>query len=226
VKINFDLDSYKTRFLGGARSYLFFCIFQFPGTAASTSLASAVTALTGSSIAGSIAGFAQGALSPFGLGAGQDLVSYLVRSTSLPSSHVEEKTVEWPGLAYKYAGNRVYDDWSVIFNVDEQGKILQKFTEWQRLIEDPMINKRALSGDYMRDQQICLIDYSGNSLQLYTLHGAWPKSVNAVALDYSNNDVAQVEIVFSYQFHEAMDPPGAAMSDIIKRGAQKLMGIL
>jgi len=30
MKINFDVETYRARFLGGARSYLFFCIFSFP----------------------------------------------------------------------------------------------------------------------------------------------------------------------------------------------------
>lgn len=240
--VNFDVDSYKTRFLGGARAYLFFCLFSFPTTLSSTPDTSKSNFMQGmgnvvmdtfgagfydaANAAGTVYDAAKGMLSPFGLGAQDDIVTYLVKATSLPASHFEEKIIDWQALPYKMAGDRTYDDWTVTFNIDEKGLLLQKFFDWQHSIQDPATNVRSVAKNYMRDQQVHMVDYSGNSLKQYKLIGAWPKSVNAVALDYSSNEIATVEITFSYQYHTVSGPADALIADLVKRGAQKLMGIL
>lgn len=250
MKINFDIDTYKTRFLGGARSYLFFCIFAFPqeltkdrsqdnlrgqikalgGRAAeysSSILGGGPTGAQGEVAASAVYDFSKRAISVFGYGKQDDIITYLVKSTSLPSSTFEEKVIDWQGLPYKLAGDRTYDDWNVTFNVDEEGLILHKFYKWQEKIQDPTDNKRSCSDEYMRDQEVHLIDYSGNSLRRYKLYGAWPKNVNHIALDYSTNEIAQVEVSFSYQYHTIL--PGSSdayTADTIKRGVQRAMGVL
>lgn len=243
MKINFDVETYRARFLGGARSYLFFCIFSFPqgmtkdqaqgnlkdklvgmgssaakGYGFSEDLTGAVTDVIGNTY-----DFSKNALSIFGLGDDDNLMSYLVKSTTLPSSQFDERLIDWQGSSYKMAGDRIFDDWTVTFNVDEKAKILQKFYNWQDAIQSPTNNIRSSAEDYMRKQEIHLIDYSGNTLKTYNLMGAWPKSVSQVALDYSANEIAQVEITFSYQYHTITTPSDSFKSDVIKRGAQKFM---
>lgn len=246
MKINFDVETYRARFLGGARSYLFFCIFAFPQglkkDRAQDNLRSKLTAMGSSAVAGfgsgenmDVAGaatdaigstydFAKGALSIFGLGDDDNLMSYLVKSANLPSSQFEERVIDWQGTPYKMASDRHFDDWTVAFNVDEKAKILQKFYDWQDMIQSPSSNVRSSAEDYMRKQEIHLIDYSGNTLKTYNLIGAWPKSVSQVALDYSTNEIARVEVTFSYQYHTITSPSDSFKADIIKRGAQKFMG--
>ena len=232
MKVNFDIESYKTRFLGGARSYLFFCLFQFPtGGEPTDQLRNKLTGMVGKTvgsteltrIAGDTYDFTKKALTIFGLGSQYDIMTYLVKSTTLPSESFEEKQIDWQGSVFKVAGDRTYDDWTVTFNIDNQGLILEKFTKWQNMIQNPRTNARASSNEYMADQAVHLIDYTGNSIKGYKLYGAWPKSVSQVALDYSANEIAQLEVTFSYQYHIVGATSDGFKSEIIKRGAQKIM---
>lgn len=184
LKVSFDIDSYKTRFLGGARQYLFFALLDIPTNAGGLDN----TAL------GNI-------MSSFGYGSARDFVPYLVRSTTLPDSSFEEVQIPYPGHTFKMAGNRAYGDWNVSFNIDEKGRLLEIFNGWHDLIYEPVEQRYSSPNTYMRDQQLFLIDGTGQAVKEYKLFNAWPKSISATSLDYSSVDIATVDINFSYQYY-------------------------
>ena len=143
----FDIESYRTRFLGGARSYLFFVLFTIPDQ----------TGTQNDGIIGSL----KSTLATFGLGADQDKLPYLVRSTNLPEFGIDQVVTPYSTYDLKTAGLPIYSDWSVSMHIDEQGEVLNKFDNWRLLC----IN--GLPANYMRDQEIHLLDYSGSSMLSY-----------------------------------------------------------
>lgn len=208
MKISFDIDTYKTRFLGGARQYLFFALLEFPisigyGYGNQSSLWTA-----------------------FGYGSNADVFPYLVRSTSLPDSSLEEIQVAYPGHPFKMAGGRSYGDWQVSFNVDEKGKILQVFNRWHNLIYDPVSQSASEPETYMVNQQLFLIDGTGEATVGYTLVNAWPKAISQTGLDYASSDIATVDVTFSYQFFQLhkMDVETDAQKKILKSAFNRLTG--
>lgn len=166
MNITFDIDTYKTKFTGGARQYLFFAYFTFP-----------------SSI-------------------GNSVIPYLVKSTSIPDSSFEEIVVPYPGISFKMAGTRNYGDWTLSFNVDEDGTLLQSFHGWHDLIYDSDTHSQISAKNYMKNQTLFLLDGNGVSTEQITLYGAWPKSVGAVGLDYASSDIATIDVTFSYQYYK------------------------
>lgn len=130
-----------------------------------------------------------------------DQATYLVRSSSLPLSTLEEIPVNWQGHDYKMAGKYTFTDWIITFNVDQDADILKWYIDWQRLILDPTSNQHGAPADYMVDQVVELLGLDGEPLLKYKLVGAWPGEVAAVNLDYATNDTAQFDISFRYQYH-------------------------
>ena len=167
---NFDIESFKSNFEGGAKSYLFYFLPRFP------------------------------AIDKFGLDG--DKVTYLVKSTTLPENTLEEILTNWQGADYKMAGKYTYADFTITFNVDKDAKILKLFHSWQDLIHNPVTNVHSVPSIYMVDQQrLQLLDNDGNAAVTYILHHTWPKSIGPVTLDYATNEIATVEITFTYQYH-------------------------
>jgi hypothetical protein len=166
MNINFDIDTYKTKFTGGARQYLFFAYFTFPYSI------------------------------------GNSVIPYLVKSTSIPDSSLEEIVVPYPGISFKMAGTRTYGDWQISFNVDEDGVLLHGFHNWHDLIYDSDTHSQISANNYMRNQTLFLLDGNGASTEQITLYGAWPKSVGAVGLDYATSDIATMDVTFSYQYYK------------------------
>jgi len=111
--------------------------------------------------------------------------------------------VNWQGYDYKMAGKYTYATFGITFNVDINSKIRLAYESWMKMINDPLTNERTLPSEYMVDQVVYLLDYKGIPSMTYKLYGAWPSNLAEVSLDYATADVAQFEVVLTYQFHEA-----------------------
>jgi hypothetical protein len=137
----------------------------------------------------------------------QDFGKIHVRSTTFPSSNIQEATVEFPSLDFKYAVKRTYEDWTVQFNVDRKGKMRLIFEEWMNKVhsfadgENTFDNIINSVGNYYVDQSFKMLDYDGSKTIIITLYNSWPKSIGAITMDYSSQDVAQFDVTFSYQYH-------------------------
>jgi hypothetical protein len=129
--------------------------------------------------------------------------TYLVKSTSLPASTIEEIITQWQGADYKIAGKRTFAPWAVTFIVDRKADIQKYFLNWMNLILDPTTNIHGMPSEYFQTQEVWLLGNSGQPIIKYQLKYAWPQEVGAVTLDYTNNDLAQFDVNFSYQYHVA-----------------------
>lgn len=127
--------------------------------------------------------------------------TYLVNSTSLPARTIAEVAVPWQGFDYKIAGKSEYGTWDIVFKVDKEATIKQKFDAWQTKIHDPDSNERSEPGGYMEDQYITLLSETGTKICTYHLFNAWPSVVSDVPLDYSSTDIAVFTVTFIYQYH-------------------------
>ena len=179
LKVQFDIDSYKTKFTGGTRQYLFFALFSFPGEKSSLN------------------NLMSSALASLGYNSRQNVIPYLVRTTSIPGVSFEDIQIPYSGLPYKMAGSRIFEDWVVSFNLDEEGELLEKFRDWQDKIYNGSDNS-----DYRIDQHLYLLDGNGNAVKDIMLVQAWPKTLGGVGLDYSSNDIATMDVTFSYQYYK------------------------
>lgn len=128
---------------------------------------------------------------------------YLVRSTQLPDTTMEEILVNWQGFDYKLPGKYTFAPFEVVFNVDVNANLHFAFTEWQRLIHDPETNIKTAPDEFWKDQILYLLDYEGNPIITYKLYYAWPSIVGATTLDYATTDVAQFPVTFTYQYHRS-----------------------
>jgi len=208
MKINFDIDTYKTRFLGGARSYLFYALIQFPSGINNIEKQNYRSLLT-----------------PFGYGSANDFVPYLVKSTSIPESSFEDISIPYPGHTFKMAGNRSYGNWSVSFNVDEKTEILRMFNDWHNLIYDASEQKSSEPEVYMKDQFLYLINGVGEAIRSYQLVNAWPLSISQTDLNYSNIDITSVDITFSYQYYITLkEKENAETNSLLKALFNKITG--
>ena len=128
-------------------------------------------------------------------------MQYLVRATSLPETTSEEVLVNWQGYDFKMAGKYTFTDFTCTFNVDMDSRIIHSFDKWMNHIHNVTTNEYKAPKEYMADQYLSLLGYTGNVISEYKLFSAWPKTVGAVTLDYATSDVAQFDVTFSYQYH-------------------------
>lgn len=127
--------------------------------------------------------------------------TYLVRATSIPETTTEEIVTNWQGFDFKQSGKYTYTDWTVTFNVDNNAVIYNYYMTYLNYIHDPTTNISKTHANYFIDQQLDLLDLSGNKVMKVKLIGSWVKSVAAATLDYSSNDILQFDVTYSYLYH-------------------------
>jgi hypothetical protein len=202
IKISFDIDSYKTKFTGGIKQYLFFAVFNFPNITVNKDVKFAGSNSLNKLI--SSQDLMSSMLAPLGYGSNSNVFPYLVRSTALPESSFEEVVIPYPGLPLKMAGSRSFGDWSVSFNVDAECTLINAFQSWHTLIYDPSSHIPTSRSTYAIDQDLFILDNDGIATQHFKLRNAWPKVVHQIAFDYSSSDLATMDVTFSYDFYDIL----------------------
>lgn len=132
----------------------------------------------------------------------QEDAIYLVKTAQMPSTALEEVTLNWQGFDWKFPGKHTYTDVVVTFNVDLEAKIRQTFELWSNLCHDPATNFYTTHDVYMADQRLNMIGYEGQNILEFVLHDAWPKEVSQIAMDYASTEVATFDVTFTYSYHE------------------------
>lgn len=132
----------------------------------------------------------------------QEDAIYLVKTAQLPSTALEEVTLNWQGFDWKFPGKHTYTDVVVTFNVDLDAKIRNTFESWSNLCHNPVTNFYQTHDVYMADQRLQMIGYEGQVILEFTLHDAWPKEVSQITMDYASTEVATFDVTFTYSYHE------------------------
>ncbi len=127
---------------------------------------------------------------------------YLVKSTQMPSTALEEVTINWQGFDWKFAGKHTYTDITITFNVDLEAKVRMLYERWSNLIHNPVTNFYTVHSEHMRDQRLQMLGYEGQVILEFVLHDAWPKEVAQITMDYSSTEVATFDVTFTYSYHE------------------------
>ena len=131
-------------------------------------------------------------------------LAFLCSATSLPDMTIGSISVPFRGRDIKIAGDRVIADWSITVINDTDFKLRNAFERWQNGINNMSDNEGLTNpADYQVDAFVDQLDRNGATIKSYTLRGAFPTSLDDIALDYStNNAVEEFQCSFTYQYFE------------------------
>jgi len=132
-----------------------------------------------------------------------NLPTYLTKSTTLPESNTEEIIMNWMGMDKKVAGKTTYADWTVTLMVDNDWQIRLEFEEWSKIINNVKgVSSYGYPKDYTSTQTLETLNYDGTKTGVIVkLINAWPKSIGAVTLDYSSQEVAMFDVTFAFDYY-------------------------
>jgi len=132
-------------------------------------------------------------------------LAFLCSATSLPEMTIGTVTIPFRGRDIKIAGDRTIGSWSITVLNDTDFKIKNAFERWQNGINN-MSDSEGLTNpaDYQVDAFVDQLDRNGTTIKSYTLRGAHPTSIGAIALAYgTNNDIETFDVTFDYQYFES-----------------------
>jgi len=152
-------------------------------------------------------------------------INFLARASSLPEMTVGSVDIPYFGRKIKIAGDRTFNDWSVTVMNDEDFGVRSMMEKWSNAINRLVSNTRqsdVIIENY-KAPGIEVIQYSkdGSILRSYQIIGAFPTTIEAIALDWdTTNQVETFTVNFAYDYWE----PGIETSGKIAGGINEYIG--
>lgn len=143
-----------------------------------------------------------------GLGVSQQF-SFFCRAAQLPGSTVNSIPVNYFGRELKFAGNRIFPEWTVTVLNDEDFKLRNAFELWLNGLNSHRFNLRnaAFSGSTTYGAQATVTQFAktGEALKSYTFIGMFPIDLAAIDVDWAANDqMEEYTVTFAYQWWESL----------------------
>ena len=131
-------------------------------------------------------------------------LAFLCQATSIPGQNLGSIAVPFRGRVLQIAGDRTFNPWSVTVMNDTNFKIYAAMERWMNGINN-MTDNEGLTNpvEYQVDIFVDHLDRNGTTLKTYTLRGAFPTSLDDIALSYTdNNSIETFNVSFLYQYFE------------------------
>ena len=127
----------------------------------------------------------------------------MCRTAQIPASTVGVVPVQYFGRPVKFAGNRIFDPWSVTIINDEDFAVRSTLEEWHQNINSVQGNVRlAGAGPEAYKSQGSVIHYGkqGNILREYKFVNLFPSQISAIELDWANEGIEEFQVTWEYDY--------------------------
>ena len=185
----FNIQQFRGQMTGdGARPNLFECTITFP-------------------LAPGVISSPQGA---------QNKYTFFARAAQLPGSTVNQIPVNYFGRELKFAGNRVFTEWTVTVMNDEDFVIRNAFEQWMNGLNTHRTNLRdagmVTNAEYQQDGYVKHYGKAGDVLKAYKFIGMFPIDISPIELDWAANDtIEEYAVTFAYQWWEVIPGDQASL---------------
>ena len=127
----------------------------------------------------------------------------MARTAQIPASNINVVPLSYFGRPVKFAGNRVFDPWTVTVINDEDFAVRATLEEWAQNINTVQGNLRtAGAGPESYKSQAGVIHYGkqGNVLREYKLVGMFPSAISTIELDWANEGIEEFQVTFEFDY--------------------------
>jgi len=108
---------------------------------------------------------------------------FLCKAAQLPASNIENMPIQYRGRAVNFAGERVFQPWTVAIYNDSQ------------------TNGRTNPRDYQVDLRVHQLDRNGAIVKSYKFHDAYPTTIGAITVDYDTVNTMEIfDVEFTYNY--------------------------
>lgn len=191
----FDIGAFRsTLSLDGARPNLFEVSMSFPSVA------------TSENAAGNGGG-------SNGLGVAEQM-TFFCRAAQLPGSTVNQVPLNYFGRELKFAGNRIFTEWTVTIINDEDFKLRNAFERWMNGLNSHRGNLRNSAftspPSYTQDATVTQYAKTGEAIKAYKFIGMFPMDISPIEVDWAANDtIEEYAVTFAYQWWESTTTDGS-----------------
>ena len=129
----------------------------------------------------------------------------LVTGAALPASTVNPVITQYRGREIKFAGERIFDPWTITIVNDNKMSLREGFEKWMELMNEKESNEGKIAWDeYSKRIVIQHLDRNNDPTNTITLIDAFPINMSEIALAYAQNDIIEeYTVTFQYQTYES-----------------------
>lgn len=133
------------------------------------------------------------------VGDADDKLRFMAKTAALPGSTLGQTIVPYFGRQVKYAGDRVFEDWTITVINDEDFLIRNAMEAWSNAINSHDSNTRALPSEYKSNGLITQFSKSGAALRTYVFEGMYPVAIDAIPMSWETTDtIEEFSVTFQY----------------------------
>ena len=130
----------------------------------------------------------------------------LISGAAIPASTVNPVITQYRGREVKFAGERIFDPWTITIINDAKQSLRAPFESWMELMNNKDDNGGTLAWEgYQTDLTVQHLDRNDNVINkgTYNLKDAFPINMSEIALQYAQNDIIEeFTVTFQYQTYE------------------------
>lgn len=153
--------------------------------------------------------------------AAQNKYTFFARAAQVPGSTVNQVPVNYFGRELKFAGNRIFTEWTVTVINDEDFTIRNALEQWMNGLNSHRFNLRdpglVNNANYQQDGYVKHYGKAGDVLKAYKFIGMFPIDLSPIELDWAANDaIEEYAVTFAYQWWEVIGgDQGAIYNDSV-----------
>ena len=123
----------------------------------------------------------------------------LLKSASRPKFALEEPEMHHNQEKVYFAGKQSWETVTLTWYDGEQDPdVSENMWDWvNNVVDIPAVTVDTPAG-YKRTAQLAMLDGAGSATETWALFGCWPKEINWGDLDYTDTEIATVEVVMRY----------------------------
>lgn len=158
-------------------------------------------------------------------GAAAAQAAFLVNAATLPGSIVQNTAIQYRGRQVNFAGERVFNPWTITVMNDNSFKIRNSLEAWMNGMNN-LVDNTGLTNpvNYQANLAVTQLDRNNAPLKSYTIHSAYPIDVSDITLNFGDNDTIETyTVTFQYQ-HYTVDNAGS-VGNLVANAASSVFGI-
>lgn len=137
---------------------------------------------------------------------GQQKFSFTARAASIPPMQLGVIEVPYFGRRIPLAGDRTFAPWTVTVMNDEDWQVRSMFEAWSNALNKLQSNYRNVAFvngevNYKADFSVVQYAKTGGVIAQYNIIGCFPSVVDAIQLDWDNqNQIETFGVTFNYDY--------------------------
>ena len=128
------------------------------------------------------------------------LVSMFCDQVQIPGLNYNTNPILTYGETREAPYQRMFDNITLSFYVDNEMKVKKYFDDWQFSIQNPVTRTFNYYSDYIKPIQIGVEDIESKTKYMVELRECYPKTVSSIQMDAASKDLMKLSVTIAYRY--------------------------